>query len=123
METDIRTLLGKLNPECKLALQRAAELCVQQTHYNVEVEHLLFQLIEAQAPDIFIILEEHNLKPDLIQLQLQDTLDRFKRGNGRTPALSPHIGPLVQQAWVLSTKVLDEQQVRSGSLLLAMLEE
>jgi type VI secretion system protein VasG len=122
METDIRTLLGKLNPECKLALQRAAELCVQQTHYNVEVEHLLFQLIEAQAPDISVILEEYNLKPDLIQLQLQDTLDRFKRGNGRTPALSPNIGPLVQQAWVLSTKVLDEQQVRSGSLLLAMLE-
>ena len=44
MDIDIRTLLGRLNPECKRTLNQAAELCVQQTHYNVDVEHLLFKL-------------------------------------------------------------------------------
>jgi type VI secretion system protein VasG len=35
MEIDIRTLLGRLNAECKRAMAQAAELCVKQTHYNV----------------------------------------------------------------------------------------
>ena len=122
MEIDIRTLLGKLNPECKRALERAAELCVQQTHYNVEVEHLLFKLIETEAPDICLIFPEYDIKRDVISSQLQEAMDRFKRGNGRTPALSPHLAPLFQEAWLLSSMLLGEQQVRSGTLLLALLE-
>ncbi len=122
MDIDIRTLLGKLNPECKRALEKAAELCVQQTHYNVDVEHLLFKLIETDAPDVGLIFPEYDIKRDVILSQLQEAMDRFKRGNGRTPALSPHLAPLFQEAWLLSSMLLGEQQVRSGTLLLALLE-
>lgn len=122
MEIDIRTLLGKLNPECKRALEKAAELCVQQTHYNVDVEHLLFKLIETEAPDVGLIFPEYDIKMDVILAQLQEAMDRFKRGNGRTPALSPHLAPLFQEAWLLSSMLLGEQQVRSGTLVLALLE-
>ncbi len=122
MDIDIRTLLGKLNPECKRALEKAAELCVQQTHYNVDVEHLLFKLIEIEAPDVCLILPEYDIKMDVILAQLQESMDRFKRGNGRTPALSPHLAPLFQEAWLLSSMLLGEQQVRSGTLVLALLE-
>jgi type VI secretion system protein VasG len=122
MEIDIRTLLGKLNPECKRALEKAAELCVGQTHYNVEVEHLLFKLLEAAAPDALLICAEFGLKGDDLLAQLQDAMDRFKRGNGRTPALSPRLAPWFQEAWLLSSMLLGEQQVRSGTLLLALLE-
>jgi type VI secretion system protein VasG len=122
MEIDIRTLLGKLNPECKRAMEKAAELCVGQTHYNVEVEHLLFKLLELEAPDVELICPEYGIKTDVIQLQLQDAMDRFKRGNGRTPALSQHLPSLFQEAWLLSSMLLGEQQIRSGTLLLAALE-
>ena len=122
MEIDIRTLLGKLNPESKRALEKAAELCVQQSHYNVDVEHLLFKLLENGAPDVGLIFPEFGIKPDVIMGQLQEAMDRFKRGNGRTPALSPHLAPLFQEAWLLSSMLLGEQQVRSGTLILALLE-
>ncbi|MBX3585765.1 MAG: type VI secretion system ATPase TssH [Ramlibacter sp.] len=122
MEIDIRTLLSRLNPECKRALERAAELCVQQTHYNVDIEHLLFKLLDAPAPDIALLFPVYELKLDAIQGQLQDAMDRFKRGNGRTPSFSPNLAPLFQEAWLLSSMLLGEQQVRSGTLLLALLE-
>jgi type VI secretion system protein VasG len=122
MDIDIRTLLGKLNPDCKRALERAAELCVQQTHYNVDVEHFLFKLIETTAPDVGKLLSQYDINADVILVQLQNAMDRFKRGNGRTPALSPHLAPLLQEAWLLSSMLLGEQQVRSGTLLLAALE-
>ncbi|APW44417.1 type VI secretion system ATPase TssH [Rhodoferax saidenbachensis] len=122
MDIDIRTLLGKLNPECKRLLERAAELCVQQTHYNVDIEHFLFKLIETDAPDIHLVFAQYDIKADAILRQLQSAMDGFKRGNGRTPALSPQLAPLLQEAWLLSSMLLGQQQVRSGTLLLAALD-
>ncbi|MTW03741.1 type VI secretion system ATPase TssH [Pseudoduganella ginsengisoli] len=122
MDIDIRTLLGKLNPECKRAMGQAAELCVKHTHFNVDLEHLLFVLLENQAPDLKLILQQFNIADTAVSAQLQRSMDNFKRGNGRTPALSPHFVPLFQEAWLLSSMLLGSQQVRSGTLLLAMLE-
>ncbi|WP_295853092.1 type VI secretion system ATPase TssH [uncultured Xylophilus sp.] len=122
MQIDIRTLLGRLNPTSKLAMEQAAELCVQQTHYNVEIEHLLTRLLEADAPDVLAILARFEVSRDTVQAQLQKALDDFKRGNGRTPALSPELVPLLQEAWLLSSMLLGQQQIRSGTLVLALLE-
>jgi type VI secretion system protein VasG len=122
MDIDIRTLLSKLNPECKRAMAQAAEFCVQQTHFNVEVEHLLSRLLEPMAPDLQILVDYFELDAQTILNQLQQSMDRFKRGNGRTPALSPHLAPLFQEAWLSSSMLMGEQQIRSGTVLLALLE-
>jgi type VI secretion system protein VasG len=122
MEIDIRTLLSKLNPECKRAMGHAAELCVKQTQFNVEPEHLLFTLIEERAPDFSLILQHFGISDAAVTAQLQKSMDGFKRGNGRTPALSPHFMALFQEAWLLSSMLLGSQQVRSGTVLLALLE-
>ncbi|HEY2024215.1 type VI secretion system ATPase TssH [Paraburkholderia sp.] len=122
MNIDIRTLLAQLNPECKHAMEQAAQLCVRQTHYNVDVEHLLLTLLESDAPDLQAILKHFQIKPDTLIAQLHKAIDQFKRGNGRTPALSPNFSALFQEAWLLSSMLLGEQQVRSGTLTLALLE-
>lgn len=122
MQIDIRTLLGRLNPDCKRAMSQAAELCVQYTHYNVELEHLLFRLLDPATPDLVPVLGRFRIEPAALTAQLQLSMDRFKRGNGRTPALSPHFAPLFQEAWLLSSMLLGQQQVRSGTVLLALLE-
>ena len=122
MEIDIRTLMGRLNPECKRAMEQAAELCVQQTHYNVDLEHLLFRLVEGEAPDVLLILARFTIRPDTLLAQLQKSLDGFKRGNGRTPSLAPDFAPLFQEAWLMSSMLLGQQNIRSGTLVLALLE-
>jgi type VI secretion system protein VasG len=122
MDIDIRTLLSRLNPECKHAMEQAAQLCVRQTHYNVDVEHLLLMLLESNARDLHTILRHFGLPPEELVAQLQKSVDQFKRGNGRTPALSPNFSPLFQEAWLLSSMLLGEQQIRSGTITLALLE-
>ncbi|MFJ4293267.1 type VI secretion system ATPase TssH [Cupriavidus sp. NPDC089707] len=122
MDIDIRTLLGRLDPECRHAMEQAAQLCVRQTHYSVDVEHLLLQLLEGGATDLQDILAHFDLAPEQVASQLQKAIDGFKRGNGRTPALSPNFSPLFQEAWLLSSMLLGEQQVRAGTLMLALLE-
>ncbi len=122
MQIDIRTLLAKLDPECKRAMGRAAELCVQHTHFNVELEHLLLALLEAKAPDMALLLAHFAIEVDAVRGQAQASLDGFKRGNSRTPALSPNFTALFQEAWLASSMQLGAQQIRSGTVLLAMLE-
>jgi type VI secretion system protein VasG len=122
MEIDIRTLVSRLDPACKHAMELAAQLCVRQTHYNVDVEHFLLQLLESDAPDLRVILEHFEIASADVCAQLQKAVDQFKRGNGRTPALSPNFSPLFQEAWLLSSMLLGQQQIRSGTVLLALLE-
>ncbi|WP_233805314.1 type VI secretion system ATPase TssH [Paraburkholderia sp. HP33-1] len=122
MDIDIRTLLSRLNPACKHAMEQAAQLCVRQTHYNVDVEHLLLQLLESDAPDLRAILGRFSISAADVTDSLQKAVDQFKRGNGRTPALSPNFSPLFQESWLLSSMLLGEQQIRSGTIVLALLE-
>jgi len=122
MEIDIRTLLARLNPECKRAMGVAAELCVKTTHFNVEIEHFLAALLDAGAPDLALLLAHFGVDPDTVRTQVQGSLDGFKRGNGRTPAMSPNFIALFQDAWLSSTVLLGTQQIRSGTVLVALLE-
>lgn len=122
MDIDIRTLLARLNPVCKHAMELAAQQCVRQTHYNVDVEHLLLTLLDTGAPDLNVALAHYQIRAEDVSAQLLRAQDHFKRGNGRTPALSPNFSPLFQEAWLLSSMLLGQQQIRSGTLLLALLE-
>ncbi|MDQ1919152.1 type VI secretion system ATPase TssH [Massilia pseudoviolaceinigra] len=122
MQIDIRTLMAKLNPECKRAMGRAAELCVQQTHFNVELEHLLLALIDTSASDLTLMLAHFGVDMDAVRTQTQASLDGFKRGNSRTPAMSPNFTALFQEAWLIGSMQLGVQQIRSGTVLLALLE-
>jgi len=45
MSTELRTLIQRLDDESRAAMERAAELCAQQTHFSVDPEHLLIELL------------------------------------------------------------------------------
>jgi type VI secretion system protein VasG len=122
MNSDLQTLIEKLNPTCRKALESAAELCVSQTNYNVEMEHLLLKLIELPDTDVQRILRHYEVRTADATRELTRAIDTFKRGNSRTPALSPHIVRLLEQAWLLSSLQLGEGTVRSGAILLALLD-
>jgi type VI secretion system protein VasG len=122
MENDIRTLLSRLNPPCRRAMDTAAELCVQQTHFNVEVEHFLAALLDAGAPDLVRLLDHFGVDTEVVRTEVQQGLDGFKRGNSRTPAMSPNFVALFKDAWMSGAMLLGTQQIRSGTVLLALLK-
>ena len=60
MELDVKTLIAKLNPICRLALQEAAQLCVAQTNFYVEVEHFLSKLAQVERSDLSEIIKAYD---------------------------------------------------------------
>ncbi|HAA02049.1 MAG TPA: type VI secretion system ATPase TssH, partial [Syntrophobacteraceae bacterium] len=48
-------------------------------------------------------------------------MEGFKTGNARTPALSPRIPKMIQEAWVTASVDFDAPVVRSGHIILALM--
>jgi type VI secretion system protein VasG len=122
MSSELRVLIGKLNPVCKRGLETAAALCVAQTHYNVEVEHLLLKLLDLPATDIAPVLRYYAVDMGELTRQLNQAVERFDRGNSRTPAMSPQILDLLREAWICASLHLGSDAIRSGALLFALYE-
>jgi len=123
MGVDSGAVIKALNKTCVNALQAAAGLCLSRTNYSVEIEHWLFKLTEVNDTDLSRIFRHFEIDSSRLQRDLTRALDRLKTGNARTPSLSPSIDQLVRSAWVYATLQYKAPLVRSGHLLLALLED
>ena len=122
MVPDVKTLIAKLNPICKLALQEAAQLCVSQTNFYVELEHVLSKLVDVSRSDLAEILKIYEINASSFSAQLMGAIEGFKRGAGRTPTFAPLLPKVLEEAWLVSSLELREEYIRSGGILLALLE-
>src|SRR5215203_1323350 len=123
MNTNLKSLIGKLNDTCRNALEAAAGLCLSRTNHNVEVEHLLLKLVEHPDTDVARILRHFEVDGARLSKEITRALDRLQTGNARTPAFGPHLPALMQEAWVLASVNYGAARVRSGHLLLALLAD
>ena len=121
MRVDLRSLIGKLNPETRNAVESAAGLCLSRTHYNVEMEHFLLKLLDQTDTDVSTILRHYEVNRSRLAEQLTDSLDRLKTGNARTPALSPQLVQAMTDAWTLGSVDYQGGRIRSGFVILAMM--
>ena len=60
MNLALKELIAKLNPICRTVLEEAAGLCVAQTNYSVELEHLFIKLLVPPDTDIQRVLRYYD---------------------------------------------------------------
>src|SRR5580692_7521691 len=120
MDVNLRSLIGKFNPATRSATEGAAGLCVARTHYNVEIEHYLFKLLDSSGGDFAAIARHAGIDHARFAAELTRALDRFKTGNGRTPALSPDLVETMTQAWTIASIDFAGEQIRTGFTVLAL---
>ena len=118
---NLKSLIGKLNPVCRSALETAAGLCMSKTNYEIEVEHFLLKLCEAQNTDLQKILRYFEINIDRFSADLTGAIESFKTGNARTPVFSPRIPGMIQDAWMIASIDYEAEAVRSGHIMVAML--
>ncbi|VVQ36597.1 type VI secretion system ATPase TssH [Pseudomonas fluorescens] len=118
---ELASLIGRLNPDNRRALERAAQRCLQRGHHFVEIEHLLLELLDIEGGDLAFLLPRFSLERDALTAEINKALDLFKAGSTRTPALSSHTLGLLEDA-VVQASVLGLDSIRSGLLLLALID-
>lgn len=121
MDINLRSLIGKLNDASRRALESAAGLCLSRSNYNVEIEHWLLKILELNDSDFSRLLRYYEIEQSRLARELTRSIDAFKTGNTRPPALSVKIVDLAREAWVLASIEFGAPAVRTGHLLLALL--
>src|SRR5437764_242368 len=81
--------MDKLNALCRRKLQEAASLCQTRSNYNIEVEHWLLKLLEAEDTDLRPILRHYDVDLTRVNREVTRALDGMRTGNARTPGLAP----------------------------------
>jgi type VI secretion system protein VasG len=120
MSINLKALVGKLNEPTRNVLQAAAGLCLSRTHYDVEIEHYLLKLGDAEDADYARILKAFGVNKSRLTVDLTHSLDRLKSGNARTPAFSPTLVKMLSEAWTLSSIDYAAGEIRGGFTILAL---
>jgi type VI secretion system protein VasG len=120
---NLKSLIGKLNSTCREALESAAGLCLSHTHYEVDLEHFLIKLLEKQDTDLQRIFRYFEVNEAHLVGDLTRSIEEFKSGNARTPALSPQISKMVREAWLVASVDFYAAGIRSGHIILALLSD
>ncbi|RJP44569.1 MAG: type VI secretion system ATPase TssH [Desulfobacteraceae bacterium] len=118
---DIKSLLGRLNSYCTRSLEAAAGLCVSRTHYEVTLEHMLLKLLENPQSDLPLILRYFEIDPSRLKKIIDRSLESLKSGNASKPVFSPLLMDWFQEAWLVGSIDLGENRIRSGAMILALL--
>ena len=108
-------LVEKLNGVCRRALEEAAALCVAQTHYAVDVEHLLLSLLAVARSDAAMLVDAAAATE-----QLQRAVERLPRGNSGTPGFAPRLLQLLREAWLEASLDLEWPAIRSAAIVMAL---
>lgn len=118
---ELGSLIARLNSDTRDALERAAQRCLQRGHHFVEIEHFLLELLEIDGGDLACLLPAFKVERDALGEQINRALELFKGGSTRTPSLSAQTVNLLKET-VLQASMRGEQNIRSGQLLLTLLE-
>lgn len=117
----LKVLIEKLSKPARTALEEAANYCVLQQNYEIEIEHFFHQLLNAQSKiDLDFLFDKYKVNKKELQNNLHQTITSLPKGNTRTPIFTTSIVRLLEQAWLLASADKNPT-IRSGYLLIALL--
>ncbi len=117
---NLSSLIQRLHPIAKVALEDAAALAVSEKANEVQIEHYLLSLLERPNSDFDVLLSHFDCSENLLRQSVRATLDTNAKGNGSKPVFSALLIEWLQESWLVSSLDLSETQIRSGGLLLTL---
>ncbi|WP_114783724.1 type VI secretion system ATPase TssH [Vibrio tetraodonis] len=117
---NLSSLIQRLHPIAKVALEDAAALAVSEKANEVQIEHYLLSLLERPNSDFDLLLAHFDCSENILRQSIHSTLDTSPKGNGGKPVFSALLIEWLQESWLVSSLDLSQSQIRSGALLLTL---
>ncbi|UTM59781.1 type VI secretion system ATPase TssH [Photobacterium sp. CCB-ST2H9] len=122
INVNLASLIQRLHPIAKVALEDAAALAVSERSTEVSIEHYLLSLLERPNSDFDCILASFDCSENLIRQSLNASLQRSAKAAGGKPVFSALLIEWLQETWLMSSIDLGHQQIRTGALLLTLVK-
>ncbi|MGJ0577471.1 type VI secretion system ATPase TssH [Xenorhabdus bovienii] len=121
IQIDLPTLVNRLNPMTRHALEAAAVSCVSQQQPEITVAQLLFQMIDTPLSDVRLILNKADIDKDLLKEQLDQMMPHHQAIVQTYPNFSPMLVEWLQDSWLLASTEMQHTELRGGVMLIALL--
>ncbi|MGL5697856.1 MAG: AAA family ATPase, partial [Kluyvera sp.] len=121
IQIDISTLIKRLNPFSRQALEMAATACMSQQATEITVAHVLLQMIAIPRCDLRMIMEKAEISVETLGQTLTVEHYATMRHTDSYPVFSPLLVEWLRDAWLLASAEMQVSELRSGILLLALL--
>ncbi|WP_262947624.1 type VI secretion system ATPase TssH [Xenorhabdus indica] len=121
IQIDLPTLVNRLNPMTRHALEAAAASCVSQQQPEITVAQLLLQMIDTPLSDVRLILNKADIDKDLLKEQLDQVVTHHQAIVQTYPNFSPMLVEWLQDSWLLASTEMQHTELRSGVMLIALL--
>ncbi len=119
--SNLKVLITKLSAPTRRALEQSANYCISEKNYEIEIEHLFYELLNHQENnDISILLRKYKTSKQALSTDLRQAISLLAKGNMRTPIFAKSMVQLFEQAWLLASAE-QNPTIRSGHLLVALL--
>ena len=115
-------LFGKLNKLAYRGIESATVFCKLRGNPYIELVHWIHQILQLQDSDLHRIAKQFNLDPSNLVRDVTDALDRLPRGSTSISDISSNVEEAVERAWVFATLMFGEAQVRTGYLVVGILQ-
>ncbi|PHM25539.1 type VI secretion system ATPase TssH [Xenorhabdus ehlersii] len=121
IQIDLPTLVNRLNPMTRHALEAAAASCVSLQQPEITVAQLLLQMIDTPLSDVRLILSKADIDKDLLKEQLDQVMTHHQSLVQTYPNFSPMLVEWLQDSWLLASTEMQHTELRSGVMLIALL--
>ncbi|MGN6740977.1 type VI secretion system ATPase TssH [Dyella sp.] len=115
-------LFGKLNKLAYRGIESATVFCKLRGNPYIELVHWIHQILQLQDSDLHHIVKQFNINPSNLVRDVTDALDRLPRGSTSISDISSNVEEAVERAWVFATLMFGEAQVRTGYLIVGILQ-
>ncbi len=124
MDIDLRTLISRLDLSCRVALEGAAEKCIEFKHSSVESEHFLDALLSHESSHEFrSLLSSAGIDVALIHKETQTFLSEIPSSSSEMPAIGQYLTDWLSAAWVRVSSLAGRQQIDIYALFLAAVDD
>ena len=122
IQIDLPTLVNRLNPVAKHALESAAARCVSEQQPEITAALFLQQLLETPLTDIRLICNKEEINNEELIALLQIMIPPHQAVVQNYPSFSPLLVEWLKDSWLIASTEFQHTELRSGTLLVTLLQ-
>jgi len=115
-------LINHMSEDCKDLFEKAVATASSRSHFSVDLEHWLWQMLDEQDAELIPVLQHFNVSQEHLLADIQSAMEGLKSGNDGFPKIAPDIARLLFEAWMIASSQYSLLEIRSIHVLLALVE-
>ncbi|MBX2807691.1 MAG: type VI secretion system ATPase TssH [Cellvibrionaceae bacterium] len=115
-------LVKNMSTESRDILEKSVAMASSKSHFSIEIEHWLFELLKSENKGVFIVLDHFSININALLSSLSDNLDAMRSGNDGFPKIGQDITRLLFESWMIASSQYDSLKIYSCHLLLAAID-